>query len=253
MATLSYQLYSSRNFGPIGATFAMLAKAGFSHVEGFGGLYPDHAATLRLRGALEAAGLTMSSGHIALDALRASPGCMVELAQTLGMTQVFAPFLPPADRPKTASDWHAFGAELHEIGKPFRDVGLTFGWHNHDFECVDLGGGDTPLDLILQASDATMLELDVAWVARAGADPMTYITRYADRIVAAHVKDIAPDGTLGDEDGWADPGQGILDWPALLSALGETAARHFVAEHDNPNDDARFARRSHAFLQSVTG
>ena len=41
----SYQLYSSRNFPPLGDTLAMLSSAGYTAVEGFGGLY-DEAAGL---------------------------------------------------------------------------------------------------------------------------------------------------------------------------------------------------------------
>ncbi len=72
--------------------------------------------------------------------------------------------------------------------------GLTFGWHNHDFEFADLGGEEKPLDLILQGSDDLALELDVAWVQVGGEDPITWIEKYADRIVATHIKDIAPKG-----------------------------------------------------------
>ena len=251
MVQVSYQLYSSRNFGPVTATFTMVKAAGFTHVEGFGALYPEHAATLRLREALDGAGLKMSSGHISLDALRKSPGCMVELAQTIGMTHVFAPFLTPEERPTTAEGWRALGTELHEIGKPFRDAGLIFGWHNHDFECVDIGGADRPLDLLMQASDETMLELDIGWIHCAGLDPLTYITRYADRIAAVHIKDVAPKGTARDENGLADPGKGVLDWDAVIPALKTTAAQIYVAEHDNPNDDKRFATNAHAFLEAV--
>jgi hypothetical protein len=42
-----------------------------------------------------------------------------------------------------------------------RDAGLDYGWHNHDFEMADLGGGARPLDLILQADEGLSLEFDV--------------------------------------------------------------------------------------------
>ena len=63
-----------------------------------------------------------------------------------------------------------------------------------------------------------------------------------DRITAVHVKDIAPAGENADEDGWADVGQGTVDWKGLMAALKEqTKAKYFVMEHDNPKDDKRFA------------
>jgi hypothetical protein len=35
-----------------------------------------------------------------------------------------------------------------------------------------------------------------------------------------------------------------VDWKGLMVALRGTGAKHFIMEHDNPSDDARFARRS---------
>ena len=86
--------------------------------------------------------------------------------------------------------------------------------------------------------------MDVAWVIRGGADPFAWIEKYKDRITAAHVKDIAPAGQNTDEDGWADVGHGTVDWASLIAALRNIGCTHFVMEHDNPKDDARFATRS---------
>jgi len=74
--------------------------------------------------------------------------------------------------------------------------------------------------------------------------PDAWIKAEADRLIAVHIKDIAPAGTMEDEDGWADIGEGTLDWAALMASLRDTAARLFIMEHDNPSDDERFARRS---------
>ncbi len=39
MTDFSYQLYSSRNFGPLPETLKMLGNLGYTQVEGYGGLY----------------------------------------------------------------------------------------------------------------------------------------------------------------------------------------------------------------------
>ena len=68
----------------------------------------------------------------------------------------------------------------------------------------------------------------------------------------SHAKDLAPSGTKGDEDGWADVGLGVLDWRNTLApASAAHGARWLVAEHDMPSDPARFARNSFAFLNSL--
>jgi len=246
MTSLSYQLYCSRNFPPLDDTLAMLARTGFTEVEGYGGLYADLPA---LDAGLKKHGLAMTSGHFGIDMVEGDPARTLEIARTLGMTRVYVPHIVADKRPADAAGWAAFGQRLATMGKPITDAGLTFGWHNHDFELADLGGGETPLDLI--AAAGVSLELDLGWVRVAGHDPVAWIGKYGKQISAVHVKDIAPDGECVDEDGWADVGHGIMDWTAIKSALDAQGITHFVVEHDNPKDHARFAARSLATLKSL--
>ena len=90
----------------------------------------------------------------------------------------------------------------------------------------------------------------MAWVVRGGADPIQWIKDHKSRIIAAHVKDIAPMGKNTDEDGWADVGHGTIDWKSLLNTLRDIGVTNFVMEHDNPTDHARFARRALASVKS---
>ncbi|MEL7104742.1 MAG: sugar phosphate isomerase/epimerase [Pseudomonadota bacterium] len=250
MTDISYQLYSSRNFGPIGATLRMLAAAGYSGVEGYGGLFGDAATLDALKAALSDSGLNMPTAHIGLDAVAGDPAGVIATARDLGIEAVIVPFTDHQTR--SAAAWAAFGAELAEAGKPLQDAGFAFGWHNHAFEFADLGGADRPLDLILQASDTMMFEFDIAWAVVAGEDPAIWIEKYADRLLAVHVKDRAPEGTTA-EDGWADVGHGVINWAALTQAVQAAGARHLIIEHDNPADDHRFATRSIAALRGFLG
>jgi sugar phosphate isomerase/epimerase len=245
MTTIAYQLYCSRNFPPLNDTLRMLADAGYTNVEGFGGLYGDLAG---LKAGLEAAGLRMESGHFGLDMVEGDPATALNVAKTLGMSRVYVPHITADKRPTDAAGWAAFGKRLATAGKPFVDAGYTFGWHNHDFELVDLGGGATPLDLIAEAG--VSLELDLGWVRVAGHDPVAWIQKYANQISAVHIKDIARDGESVDEDGWADVGYGIMNWAAIKPALDAAGISYFVVEHDNPKDHKRLATRS---LASIKG
>jgi sugar phosphate isomerase/epimerase len=247
----SYQLYCSRNFPPLSRTLKMLGEAGYRTVEGYGALYSGLGDLGPLKDDLDSNGLRMTSGHFSLQMVQESPDRVIDIARTLGVEAVFVPYLMPDARPSDGAGWTAFGRTLAEAGKPIRDAGLDYGWHNHDFEMADLGGGARPLDLILAADEGLSLELDVAWAVRGGQDPLVWIDRYGPRITAAHVKDIAPADTATAEDGWSDVGHGTMDWPALHAALVRAGCTRFVLEHDNPADDVRFARRSLAFMESL--
>ncbi|MFG6080290.1 sugar phosphate isomerase/epimerase family protein [Paracoccus litorisediminis] len=239
MPVLSYQLYSSRNFSGLEQTCDMLARAGYEAVEPYGALLAQPDTLAR---AVEENDLRVPSAHVNLAELEADPDRFIALAARLGIRTYYAPYVMPDQRPTDGAGWREFGARLDRAGAPLREAGLGFGWHNHDFEFVPTADGVVPMEAILQGGPDLEWEADIAWIIRGGADPYDWIARHADRITAAHVKDIAPAGEKTDEDGWADPGTGVLDWPALYAALGRTKAGILVMEHDNPSDDARFAR-----------
>ncbi|MFZ3581490.1 sugar phosphate isomerase/epimerase family protein [Loktanella sp. DJP18] len=247
MTDFSYQLYSSRNFGPLTDTLGMLAALGYAHVEGYGPVYEDLDATKK---ALVETGLTMPSGHFSMDMVAGDATRTMEIAKALGIKKIIVPFLMPDQRPTDAEGWTAFAKRLSAAGQPLQDEGFDFGWHNHDFEFKALPTGELPIDLIL-AQDNVGFEFDVAWAAVAGKDPADVIAQYGDRIIAAHVKDRAPQGENADEDGWADAGHGTLDWPDHFKALKTAGCDLFVMEHDKPADDNRFASRALAYMQSL--
>ncbi len=245
MTAISYQLYSSR-FSSIEDSLPMLAETGYREVEGYGALLTEAD---RLAEGLAASGLRMTTAHIPFEMIAEDPEGVLALADRFGLEAVFVPIVSSDDRPADAAGWEALADRLFAAGAPLRAAGLRFGWHNHDFELDDLGGGATALDIL--AGAGLDLELDIGWIARARVDPVATIARFRGRIAAAHIKDLAPEGGNADEDGWADVGHGTLDWPAIHTALQAAGVGRYVVEHDNPSDHRRFARRSLAYLSAL--
>ena len=242
MTAFSYQLYSSREFPPLIDTLRMLKRLGYAQVEGYGGVYADPDT---LKSALTETGLAMTSGHFGLDMVENQPDMVVEIAKTVGMQAVYCPYLVAEQRPSDATGYARFGERLAKAGEPLEKAGILFGWHNHDFEFRPLPDGSVPLAEILRGGPELSWEADIAWIVRGGADPIEWLERYGERISAIHVKDIAPEGEATDEDGWADVGTGTVKWKEIMNTVrNKTKARLFIMEHDNPNDDERFARRS---------
>lgn len=240
---LSFQLYSARNFLPWTSVIPRLATLGYAQVEGFGGVYGDAPA---FRDLLDSHGMSMTSGHFfPLSELEEGLEASLAVASQLGMKRVICP--APEDLWRQGTDsanWIALAKRLNEAGKRVNDAGFRFGWHNHHWEFMQLASGELPMDLLLEHAPDMEWEMDVAWVVRGGADPIAWINAHAERITAAHVKDIAPEGEKADEDGWADVGDGVMDWKSLIAALRHAGTDLFVAEHDNPSDWDRFATRS---------
>jgi sugar phosphate isomerase/epimerase len=245
---LSFQLYSARDHGPLADVLALLARVGYREVEGFGGAYRDPK---KVRQLLEKHGLTMPTGHFDLDLLENDRGRALAIARTLGIRHIYCPYIAEEQRPRSAAGWTRFGKRLASIGAAVRGEGLSFGWHNHDFEFRKLPDGSLPIERLFAAAPMIDWECDVAWVARAVRNPVRWIKTFAARITAVHVKDIARPGENTDEDGWADVGKGVLDWPALFRTLGNSRTLHYVMEHDRPRDLERFARNSFNFVKAI--
>jgi sugar phosphate isomerase/epimerase len=252
MQTVSFQLYSARNFQPFAEVFRILGDAGYKEVEGYSALYAelDDAAIQRVKADLDGNGLTMPTAHFSLDMLEAEPGRVLEICRTLGIEAVYCPYLLPEHRPTDAAGWRALGERLQVAGEPIRKAGLTFGWHNHDFEFSALPDGTVPQDHLFAGGPDLGWEADIAWIIRGGADPFAWIQKYGNRITAVHVKDIAPKGENADEDGWADVGYGTVPWADLAKALAGSPVKHFIVEHDNPKDLTRLATRSFATIKA---
>ncbi|WP_428687188.1 sugar phosphate isomerase/epimerase family protein [Roseibium sp.] len=239
---VSFQLYSAREFTPWETVLQRLSGLGYTQVEGFGGNYEDPAAFREL---LDANGLAMPSGHFfPMEQFEDDIDKVIATAKALGMERIFVPAVPPEQRVPDAAMWQSIAERLEAIGSKIRDAGLRFGWHNHDFEFQTCADGRLPMDIILETAPSIEWEADIAWIVRGGQDPLTWINIHADRITTAHVKDIAPEGECADEDGWADVGQGTMDWKGIMAALRGIGVDLFVMEHDKPSDFDRFASRS---------
>ncbi len=247
--TVSLQLYSMRDCADQIGLLAKLPGMGITQVEGYGGVYGDPAA---YRAAMDANGITMPSGHMGLADIEADFDATMALVRTLGMTHVYAPYLEQPQRPTTAEGYAALAERLGDAANRYADQGISFGWHNHDFEFAALADGSTPMDILLDHAPNVKWEADLAWVVRGGRDPLEYIERFGDRITAVHVKDIAAAGTNEDEDGWSDLGAGTLDWTAYLRACRRASSDLIYAlEHDKPSDPVGYARRSAAAFKDM--
>ena len=111
---LSFQLYSARKFPPLKDTLAMLSKIGYREVEGYGGVYDNPKA---LRKLLDKNGLTMPTGHFSIDMLENDRTKVLEIATTLGMRHIYAPYIQPDKRPKNAAGYRKLGKRLAAMGQ----------------------------------------------------------------------------------------------------------------------------------------
>src|SRR4051794_30954684 len=88
---LSIQLYTLRSLDHLDRILDTVAEAGYGHVETVGS-HLENAAEVRTK--LDARGLTASSSHVGLAALRETPAAVLDACRTLGVGHLFMPSVP---------------------------------------------------------------------------------------------------------------------------------------------------------------
>ncbi|MGO7042138.1 sugar phosphate isomerase/epimerase family protein [Rhizobium acaciae] len=248
MTKLSVQLFTMRSIQDDALMLDSVKQAGYEFVELYGAKLARGTA---LAGLLAERGLKATGSHVALLDLTDDIETVVENAQAFNISSLFVPSVPVPQRDMPAEGWRELGTRLAFLSDKLSGHGISLGYHNHDWDLHLKDGDKTALDLVFEAAGSAPLqwEADIAWLARAGVDPVFWLKRYSNRLAAAHVKDLAPAGGNKEEAGWADVGAGVLEWKVLWPAAIANGASVMVVEHDKPLDPSATIAKSFHYLQ----
>lgn len=137
---------------------------------------------------------------------------------------------------------------LNQIGEECHKNGLTFCWHNHDNEFIEMEEG-LPFDYLMNNTEEELVqcEMDIYWVKKGGGDPLEVLKKYSGRIPILHVKDMAP----GEEQDFACPGSGIIDFPTIFAEAANQNIRHYFVERDKVPDGMACLTSAAEYLKAV--
>jgi len=224
-----------------------IAAAGYSGTEVGSGFPSDPAV---LRSAVRARGLVVTSAWCGLALLEDSAATdlahardMCGLLAQLGASYVnLARQGPPerrafagraADAPRlSAQQWDGIADCVRGAAEIAREHGLQATFHPHVGTFVETR---SELEALLERVPAPLLKLcwDVGHALYAGTDPVDVVRQHPQRIACLHVRDVNGDvlrelreHERGFEEGirrrvFTELGRGLLDVPALLTALRE--------------------------------
>jgi len=206
-------------------TLQRVAQIGYAGVEfsGYGNLNAEAMSALLAETRLKAVGT-----HLGLDGLEGPQlDASIRYCKDIGCAFIVLPSLPKTYR--NLEGIKVLAPRLDAIGRQCREHGITFAYHNHDFEFTRVDAISL-IDYLLQLTDPSLvkIELDVYWVAYAGVDPVLYLQALADRVVLVHLKDMAADRSI------TEVGKGILDMQHICAFVRERGLWGIV-EHDHPH------------------
>ena len=194
--------------------------------------------------------LKMVSVHVMPDILEADLERVVAFQKTLDNNVIVIPWISSEHYGDNAESWQKLGARFNQLAQQVKAEGLTLLYHNHSFEFGEYDG-KLGLEHLLDSAPDLGLELDLGWCQEGGVDPLPLLNKYSGRVKRVHVKDRAPEGENTDQDGWADVGHGVIDWPPLLGAAQAAGAEWFIVEHDEPKDPVATIQRSFSYLGAL--
>ena len=145
----------------------------------------------------------------------------------------FAPFVNLLNS-LTLDDWKWMIDFYNQTGAKAKAAGITFGYHNHNFEFKKLDGV-RPYDLLIEQTDPQLVsfELDCGWMISAGVDPVDYLTRHPDRYRLLHIKDLAKEQPPGGGK-TTEVGGGAIDWTRIFNAAKKTKVAGYYVEQEPP-------------------
>ena len=138
------------------------------------------------------------------------------------------------DEQPTKADFYAELESMEKAAAALAKENIQLCYHNHDKEFVRCYDNVTAIDHMLLNTQYLKLELDVAWAAWAGFDPVMVIKRCNSRIAAIHMKDYADAAPRsGETPVFTSLGTGSVDIVGILQCLHELGHEWVVYEQDN--------------------
>jgi sugar phosphate isomerase/epimerase len=181
---------------------------------------------------VEAAGITLDNAKMMADA-----------HAELGVEYCVQPWVNDEDR--TIEKYKRMIGDWNEVGRIMKDVGIQFGYHNHNFEFVSIDGVVPYYDIFMPEMDADLItmEIDLFWVSKAGQDPVEMFKKYPGRFQLFHLKDMATnEAPFYDviKDDICEVGEGVIDFKRILEAQKIAGMKYMFVEDDNQGNGKPF-------------
>ncbi len=203
-------------------SFARVAEIGYQGVEI--GMPPEGVTVKEMKTRLADLGLQAISCHAGLEQLTNDLSTVTDFVNEMG-----GKYIVLSHRFDTKKEVLESAQLFNNIGRAAKDDGIQFLYHNHDWEFIKFDG-QYALDLLLQETDPDLvkMELDTYWVQKGGENPAEYLRKLKNRCPLLHVKDMEK----GEEQFFAEVGEGILDFQEIIQAAAEVGTEWLVVEQD---------------------
>lgn len=219
------------------ATLQAVADDGYKYVESadykdgkFYGMTPKE-----FKETLRSVGLTPISAHMGMVTMENADQLMADTKKA-GFKYFVIP-VPPMGMFYFDNNTRTMGMKgtakdlaniLDALGAKAKKAGLKLLYHNHDFELKKNEEDVIVLDYLLENCNRKLVnfQMDLYWVTKAGADPVSYFNRFPKRFKIWHVKD------MDDQGRFAPVSTGTIDFKRILAQKKRSGMKYYMVEQD---------------------
>jgi sugar phosphate isomerase/epimerase len=211
-------------------TLKKLGEMGYTQIESYGsnrGMFWG-MSNKEFQKLADGYGLTLVSSHY-----NDEPGGFeqqAEKAAEIGMKYLICPWKGPQ---KSIDNFKRFADEFNRNGEVCKKHGMRFGYHPHDYPYKQIDG-QLPIDVLLANTDKNLVDfqMDYYYTVTEGQDPEEYIKKHSHRFRLCHMRDVLKERLPKDskEESACDLGQGIINYPHLLSIAIDNGMQYFFVE-----------------------
>ena len=227
MEKTALQLYSvkeltSKDF--LG-TIKKVAEIGYDGVE-FAGFFNTSAKDLK--NALDEYGLKAAGSHEGINKLRDTLDDVISYNIAIENPYVICPGLP-RDMVSSLDKIKETCELFNKIGEKCYENGLSFGYHNHDFEFTKVENKYI-FDLFMEYTDPKLMfiELDTFWVEYSDLKSVDIIKKYGERCRLLHIKEMK---SLTEKVN-AEIGTGVMDFKAITDMGKKYKTQWYIVEQE---------------------
>ena len=247
---IGIQLYSIRDAmsADVPGTLKKVADIGYKNLELAGyanGKFYGYSPA-EFKKIVNDLGLVALSSHTQVESASISLDKAKLMADThaeLGVKFCIKPWIEEVDR--NIEQYKKMIGDCNEVARVTKNVGIQFGYHNHNFEFANINGIVPYYDLFLPGMDAGLItmELDLFWAAKGGQDPVAMFKKYPGRFQLLHMKDMhtnqAPFFEVKKDD-ICSVGEGVIDFKRILAAKETAGTKYIFVEDDNQGNGKPF-------------
>jgi sugar phosphate isomerase/epimerase len=232
---IALELYSVRHElqKDLRGTLQAVAQMGYEGVE-FAG-EPQHSAE-EIKAALDEVGLVCCSWHTPFHLVKDDKLAeTIAFNQALGNKSIIIPGLP-GHMTATREDWLKVAAFFNELAAKLAPHGMFTGYHNHHTEFRDLGGGETPWDVLFSnTGKEVVMQLDLGNAMRGGAEVVPFLRRYPGRARSIHLKPYSLTAGKTDPNLGYKPliGEDDVPWDEVFQLCEAQGTEWYIVEYES--------------------